>query len=67
MRDDVSHYHASITQVDNLSLLDQEPHTPVMAVIQGNNEGALEMAHEGANNTRTKHMHRRHFIFSRSW
>ena len=71
MRDDVSHYHASITQVDNLSLLDQEPHTPVMAVIQGDNEGALKMAHEGANNTRTKHMHRRfHFLkelVSKGW
>ena len=33
------------------------------AVMHGDNEGALKMAHEGADNARTKHMHRRyHFI-----
>ena len=30
------------------------------AVMHGDNEGALKMAHEGADNARTKHMHRRH-------
>ena len=63
IRTEEEHPQATITPVDNQALLTTEQHTPVMAVVQGDNEGALKMAHEGADNSRTKHMHRRyHFL-----
>jgi hypothetical protein len=61
--DDDTTAEAAITQVDMVCLLTTAPHTPVLATLHGDNEGALKMAHEGADNTRTKHMHRRyHFL-----
>ena len=45
------------------ALTTTESHTAVMATLYGDKEGALKLAHEGADNSRTKHMHRTyHFL-----
>ena len=51
------------TAKDMAALSCTDSYTPVMATLHGDNEGALKMAHEGSDNSRTKHMHRRyHFL-----